>query len=363
MTLATLTLGGAIFISVLSVHQSLLLTLDGALKYWSYDVAFGFSRAHRVESIEREALRVPGISAAESWGGISTRLQRADGTQSDYYQIIAPPSGSRMVMPILDAGRWLVPEDENAVVITSDVLREEPDLKVGDDITLRIEGRDTHWRIVGIARGSLSGPMFYTNYEYFARVVRSVGRASNVRIVTESRDPDALNDKVLELKDHFESVGMKVRWTETITQIREPITLQFNILVAFLLLMATLLAFVGALGLTGTMSINVLERIREIGVMRAIGATHRSIVQLVIVEGALIAMISWVIGSLLAIPLSKFMCDMVGVAFMQSPLSFSFSVLGLLLWLGIVIVLSAAASLLPAWNAARLTVRDVLAYE
>ena len=65
--------------------------------------------------------------------------------------------------------------------------------------------------------------------------------------------------------------------TQTITQVKEPVLMQFNILVVFLLIMATLLAVVGALGLTGTMSINVLERIREIGVMRAIGASTGAI--------------------------------------------------------------------------------------
>ena len=48
----------------------------------------------------------------------------------------------------------------------------------------------------------------------------------------------------------------------------------FTIVVAFLILMALLLAAVGGLGLTTTMSINILERVREIGVLRAIGASN-----------------------------------------------------------------------------------------
>lgn len=364
LTLITLTLGGAIFVAVLSVHQSLLATLDDALRYFNFDVSVGFRHGHRVEAIEREALRMPGIVAAESWGGTSIRLQRPDGTESENYQMIAPPAGSRMIRPNVIKGRWLLPEDENAVVINTDVLREDPDLAVGDRVVLKIDGRETPWTIVGIVRGALSGPTFYTNYEYFSQVVRNVGRAANARvIVAGEKSPAALTRTAAALKEHFDGAGMQVRWTETIAQVREPIIYQFNILVVFLLIMAILLAVVGALGLTGTMSINVLERIREIGVMRAIGASSRSIMQLVIVEGILIAIISWVLGGLLSLPLSRFLSHIVGVAFMQEPLSYTFSKFGLLLWFGIVVVLAACSSLLPAWNAARLTVRDVLAYE
>ena len=53
------------------------------------------------------------------------------------------------------------------------------------------------------------------------------------------------------------------------------------------------LAVVGGLGLMGTMSINVLERTREIGVMRTIGAVDRAIRQTVIIEGLVIGLVTW----------------------------------------------------------------------
>ena len=79
--------------------------------------------------------------------------------------------------------------------------------------------------------------------------------------------------------------------------------------------------------------------------------------------GVLIGVLSWVIGALLALPLSLLLSNAVGVAFIQMPLDFVFSLRGLAIWLGVVVSLAALASFLPAWNAARLTVRDVLAYE
>jgi putative ABC transport system permease protein len=127
--------------------------------------------------------------------------------------------------------------------------------------------------------------------------------------------------------------------------------------------MAFLLAVIGGLGLMGTMSINVLERTREIGVMRAIGASNKSVRRIFIVEGIIIGVISWLVGALLAMPISKVLSDLIGAQFLSAPLSYTFSLTGVIIWLGLVIVLATVASFLPAWNASRITVREVLAYE
>jgi putative ABC transport system permease protein len=124
-----------------------------------------------------------------------------------------------------------------------------------------------------------------------------------------------------------------------------------------------LIAIVGGLGLMGTMSINVIERTREIGVMRAVGASDGSVIQVFVVEGIFIGLLSWMVGVVLALPIGKLLSDAVGVAFLEAPLSYTFSTKGTLLWLAIVVVLASLASILPAWNASRLSVREVLAYE
>jgi putative ABC transport system permease protein len=129
------------------------------------------------------------------------------------------------------------------------------------------------------------------------------------------------------------------------------------------LIMAVLTALVGSIGLTGTMSINVLERTREIGVMRTIGAVDSVIMQSVIVEGLVIGLITWVLAIGLSFPISSLLLKIVGQAMMGSVLRLSFTPLGILIWLGVVIVLSVIASIMPARSAARLTINEVLAYE
>ncbi len=363
LTLSTLVLGGAIFIAVLSVHSSLINTLDQSLRYWSYDVDIRFARPHRVTQLVEEAMRVPGVVEAESWSGTSVRRLRPDGTESDNLLLLAPPADSTMIQPTLLSGRWLLPEDENAIVINSIVLDEDPDIQVGDEITLKLEGRDSTWMVVGIAQGMLTGPIAYANYPYFAREIRFVGRASRVVLLTDEHEPAYQLQVAAAASDHFDRLGLRVASSETTSQLRETVINQFNILVVFLAIMAMLIAVVGALGLMGTMSINVLERSREIGVMRAIGASDGAVLRIFMVEGLLIGMLSWMMGGVLSVPIGRLLSNVVGVSFMDAPLSYQFSFNGALLWLGVMLALAAFSSFWPAWRASRLTVRDVLAYE
>jgi putative ABC transport system permease protein len=127
--------------------------------------------------------------------------------------------------------------------------------------------------------------------------------------------------------------------------------------------MALLTASVGSMGLAGTMSMNVMERTREIGIMRSIGAVDREIMRTVIVEGLVIGGISWALGAILSFPFTYMLSSIVSLAIFDSPVEVHFTVIGFLIWLAVVLVLSALASILPARNAARLTIREVLAYE
>ncbi len=108
---------------------------------------------------------------------------------------------------------------------------------------------------------------------------------------------------------------------------------------------------------------NVMERTREIGIMRAIGASDKILMRMVLTEGLLIGLISYVLGAILSFPISKVMADQISLAVFEAPSDFGFTLLGFIIWLVAVLVLSFLASVLPARSAARLTIREVLAYE
>ena len=363
LTLLTLTLGGAIFMAVLSVQASFLVTLDDALAYFNYDVEVSFARPYRVTELQREVMKIPGVTEAESWINTTGRRVRPDGFEGQNMAVLGIPAETQFIQPTLLEGRWLLPADENGVVINTQLLREEPDLTVGDVVNLKLNGRTEEWHVVGLVQGVMTGPIAYMNQPYLARTLHEVGRSSSVQVVAAHHDPTSQQALARELKAYFDGVGLRVNSVQAISEIREAVQFQFGLIVTFLTIMAILIAAVGGLGLMGTMSINVLERTREIGVMRAVGASNGAILRIVLVEGLFVGVTSWFLSGIFAYPLGLLLSKAVGFAFLESPLTYHFAINGALIWLVAVLLIAALASFLPARKAAHLTVRETLAYE
>ncbi len=366
LTLITLTLAGAIFISVASVqastNQSLAILFDTLVRY---DVEVRFARSYRVARVEQIARQIPGVAYIESVSLVQARRVRPDTSESDAITFYGLDLERTRITPRIVAGRWLLPTDENAMVVSANVLNNETDLRIGDTVTLNIKGRESPWRIVGAFQGLGNTQIAYANANFFARETREVGQTRQMQIfLSNSVDSRMTQEQAAQqIEDQFRRQGIRVTNTTTAAQRNNFTRQQFNIITMLLTIMALLIAVVGGLGLAGTMSINVLERTREIGVMRAIGASDRTLIRVILLEGVMIGLISWAIGGLLSFPLSRLLSDQVGVLFTGAPLLYTFAMNGLFIWLAAVIVLSIVASLLPAWNASRLTVREVLAYE
>jgi putative ABC transport system permease protein len=134
------------------------------------------------------------------------------------------------------------------------------------------------------------------------------------------------------------------------------------IIVSALMLATGLVVLVGGLGLSTTLMLNVLERTREIGVQSAIGASPRTIAGHVVFEGVLMGVMSWCVAIVLALPVTAVLDEVAGRIFIKTPLDFFMSPRAAAMWLLLVVVLAALSSFQPARRAARLTVREALAY-
>jgi len=363
LTLTTLVIGGAAFIGVYSVRASLLQTLDNAIKYRDYDAEIRFSRPYRLEAVTQVAESVDGVDWAEGWGFSVGRRIRDDDTESGSIQIFAPPADTRMIKPTILSGRWLLPDDANAVVINTDLLRDETDIKVGDEINLKINAKEKTYRVVGVTRGILAGAYAYINYPYYSsQVAGESGRVGILQIRFKGHDSDAHARVAQTLESTFKadySVSSIRPTPNAVRSVRE----QFNILIVFLFIMAAIVGVVSALGLSGAMSMNVLERTREIGVMRSLGASDMSVLMVFLLEGIFIGVASWIGGSIFAYPLSVILSNQVGDSLVRAPLLYTFPPEGVALWLLGSIALATLATFAPAHRASMLSVREVLAYE
>jgi putative ABC transport system permease protein len=363
LTLVTLTLAGAIFIAIFSLRASLAQTLDDMMKIYQFDVWVTFARPQRVERVEQQATEADGVALAKGWIQMPTRRVRPDTSESENIMLFAPPVEDNLLRPVMLEGRWLAPDDEGALIVSTTMLKNEPDLKLGDEIVLKIKGRKTTFHVVGITLGIPMVSVAFANYQNVARVAHDVGQVDSLIVVTAQHDARTQTQVATSLETRFKQGGSRVGSVALISEELGEMEALFSAVVVLALVMVCLLALVGGLGLMGTLSINVLERTREIGVMRAIGAADGSVARVFIVEGVIIGMISWLLGALLAIPLGRALSDEIGTALLQASLSYTFALDGVAIWLVVVIALSAIASFLPARRASRLTVRDVLAYE
>jgi len=363
-TLATLTLGGAIFIGVFSLRSSLLGFMESISQYFMSDVNISFDRLYPIEEVDRIARAVPGVVDVEGWAFAGADLLRDDGTAADVVQVQGVPASSTLIEPVMLEGRWIEPGDMNAMVVNNAFWRVQPDLEVGDTISLGISGTETEWVVVGVFQFVDDIQlMSYADYDYLARELNMPNRSSSYRVTANVHslcEQEALGRA---LQARFDGLGMHVSNVTAGASLVEANTAAFDVIVYFMLLMAVLIAVVGAVGLMGTMSMNVLDRTREIGVMRAIGASDGAVLGLVLVEGMVIGLISWVLAAILSVPIGRIMFDTISQAIFHTSAEFIFTAEGLAIWFAIAVVLSAVASILPARSASRLTIREVLAYE
>ncbi len=367
-TIITLAIGGAVLMAMMNIRTSISKTLNEVYTDQFFNnIELGLVQSYPVDQIEQAASENPDVAGIETWINIRGAMVYRDGTESNHFRIVAPTAASKLLNAsnaTLIEGRWLQPDDENTVVLSHLFLSEVSDARVGDEIVFNLDGKMTTWKVVGIVRQVMVEATAYVNPDFFLETTGwQKGYANNVHVITRNSDDRSQDTTLASLEKQFKDAGIRISWNLKPAAYREAIEDHMLMITNFLILMAILAIVVGGLGLVTTMSINVMERRREIGVMRAVGASTKVLLQIFVVEGGLIGFLSWLVTPLLAIPFSIIIGNSFGNVMLGTYLDFAFAPLGLGIWLAIVVVFAGAASFHPAWNAAQISVREVLAYE
>lgn len=362
LTLLALAGGGVMFVMTMSVSASFGSTLDALLDDFGFDMMIVLDRPYSTARLVDTSKSVSGVSRAEVWNRNGAQLILPNGENLDV-GVWGIPSDSQMFSPRIVSGRNLLPGEGNAILLNNKIATDEG-YGVGDEVELVINGRKATWTVVGlivnIGNGSQDN---FVPFDALARATGGADRGGRVLVTFDEQAPGVRQRTIDDLRDVYEARRIKVSRAETADQVRKREMSEFNVIAYLMLTMAILAAIVGIVGLMSTMSINVVERAREIGMMRAIGATSPSIVRIFIVESVLVGLLSWLFAVPLSYPGARVFSGLIGTEVLNLPLDFTYPLYSLMIWLVVIVVVSALASLWPALQATKVSVRETLAYE
>jgi putative ABC transport system permease protein len=373
LTLTQLALIGAgtMFLIVMTLSASLTYTLDTDLNRHNYDIRLGFDEPYSENRVLSMIRTVPGVAEAELWYTAPAAILKEGQRLKEAgigAQIIGIPARSNYFRPLLLAGRWLQPGDGRVIIISKDTA-DDNNIKVGDTVTLNLfDLGDAEWQVIGIFQVIFSDGFdatpIYAPFEALAAATKQYNEGTRLLVRTTSNDPAAIEEIFSQLKNLYEAREMDVGIYESSTtaQNRLEALNEFSVTTTMLLALAVIVALVGGIGLMGSLSISVVERTREIGVMRAIGARSRTIMGMFMMEGMLQGLLSWLLAALLSFILFRPLANALGHAMFGANLDYQYNAGAVLIWLVIILIISILASILPARSATQISVRESLAY-
>jgi putative ABC transport system permease protein len=337
LTLLTLVVAGASFITAMNVRASVNRGVEGKFAATPYDIEIPFSQAYPQEGVERVIGRVEGVERVEAWGGARASIVLPDGMMGGLpLNIIAPLIDTALSpKPPIVQGRWLRPGDTNAIVMSIGLMKKlDIDAALGGEILLDLYGQRMAWRLVGITQEFLSSGA-YVPFGYFSRATNH-----KTSTVVRTTDPSMAEGVSKDLDIMLAAAGFDVYTMWKTADSRKVMTDHMLLVTGTLLVMAALFVIVGGLGLSSTISLNALDRTRELGIMRAIGASPTCVLETVISEGIFIAALSWIFAVLFSIPLTVLMGKVIEI-FLESPMDLNTSALGWIIWLLVIIAIGA----------------------
>ncbi|MFQ5942191.1 MAG: ABC transporter permease [Anaerolineales bacterium] len=366
LTLAVLIMAGAVFMMVITTHYSFTQAIAEIWGGLGFDTFVVFEGLQRIDEVEPIIEGHPNVARIEMWAwqGAGARVPGDVEPGSDHQVTLqGVPRDTEMYTPKLTAGRNLRKEDGHALLLNQKLAR-DMGLTLGDEIEIDLGDAGTsNWTIVGLIFDLINDQSTaYMHVDTLNEELHRVGRASIARIASKDSTRSAQDALKSDLERMFEEHGIGLAFVRASVEDQEQAEAQFSILTTILMTMTIVMAVVGSIGLSGTLSINVIERRREIGVMRAVGGSSRDVALIMIMEGLLLGFTSWLIAVPISILAGRPFVDSVG-DIIQFPGPYQLSVGGLWIWLLIVVVLSLVASWLPARRASQISVNESLAYE
>jgi putative ABC transport system permease protein len=268
----------------------------------------------------------------------------------------------------IDEGRMLKDKDLDKIVVGSqykynDFLKKN--VKTGDK--LNINGKS--FEVIGIFQ-SLGNPgddrQIYMNIEDARKLFNSPERVDQIFVQIDSGgDMKQIVERVDKKLRSMRGVTEKTKDFEIMTpeELLSSFGTILNILTAFLSGIAAISLLVGGIGIMNTMYTSVLERTKEIGIMKAVGARNKDVLVLFLIEAGLLGLIGGLVGVALGYGAAKLIEAIVTQQLATNLLRAAAPWYLIAGCLAFAFFAGAISGVWPAWRASKIKVVDALRYE
>jgi putative ABC transport system permease protein len=357
LTLTALMISGAAFLCVQTTTYSFNTLLNQVFSTYHADVFIGFPNPQPYQKVQQVLASVPGVETLEAGFQEDIQTQWGDGT------LTGVEPDAHLYQKNLVAGRWFTANDQNAIVISTDAANKSG-LKIGDTIAFHTALYSARWNIIGMAVDHNNpiglGVLLATVSEVQAFEHLPSNFTQQVLIRSSSSAQPAIDTLAARIDDAFSKAGIQAEVQTAQHQIERNQN-QFQIIYALLYSVTAIIALVGAIGLFNTLAMSVLERRREIGILRSMGATGRKVAQVFWMEGISLGVMAWLIALAVGIPAAYGFVLLLGQLFLSVPFAFDPVSLGVML--AFIIIVATLASIAPVWGATHVKIAQTLRYE
>jgi putative ABC transport system permease protein len=244
---------------------------------------------------------------------------------------------------------------EGKAVVSTD-LADDRGWKIGDKVPVLFpSGEEQTFKIVGnFESNSLISGLVIPLDDY-----RELGGAAQDRALLVTLEPDADSESVLEQVEEAAAANPLIEVLDQ-SEIKEQSAAQLNQLLYLVYAMLALSVIIAALGVVNTLALSVIERTREIGLLRAVGATRRQIRRAIRWEAVIVALLGAILGIAAGIAAGTAMQQALaetGIDILDIPVG------TLLIILAVSVLIGILAAVLPARRAARLNMLEAIATE
>ncbi|HSC91843.1 MAG TPA: FtsX-like permease family protein [Gaiellaceae bacterium] len=356
-TVVQIGLAVATLLGVLALVNSVTQTTNEVWDEMTYDLTLDTVVGKQFDAGAERLIRdTPGVARAQP--------MLANGLKFEGDDAFAMGLADRqMFAPKLIDGRWYTPAESasNArVAVIAENIARVTGTEVGDEVTLETAAGPASFRIVGETSNQWNnGLNFYVPLSTLQEVL-GTDTVNGYFVGTTSGDHDAIDRTTTRLENRLAGAGYavdtQVKWSGQEANVRS--NRQISSAIALLGLLVVAISMVG---LINAITMSVLERTREIGVLRCIGARARDIRRIFTAEGLAVAVAGWLVGIPLGYALARTFIWLMRV-FLNIEFAFTFPPLNLLIALVGTVVLALLIMRIPLRRAVRLKPGDAIRY-